>query len=515
MNSHETPGKENAFFEIREVRKEYPGVQALNNVSLKINKHDVIGFAGENGAGKSTLLKIISGVEKPVSGKMFLEGKSYDPENFREANVLGVSMVFQEQNLVQNLTVFENLFLSHEERFQRAGTLRKRYMISEASKYLKSFGLHIDPRREVFHYSFHERQMLEIIRAFVVADMYGIETPLILLDEPTAALPEKERELLLGRIKEFSTRATFIFVSHRLSELMTACNRIVVLKDGEVVGEVDPEISQEKEIHPLMVGRSLSEDTYKVNDQKDFEGTEKPVLKVRNLSRKGRYNSVSLEVRGGEILGIGGLIGSGKKYLGETLFGIGAPSQGEIIVDGHVITKTSIRKMPKLKIGYVPAERKEFGIIGLSSVGDNLTITRFDEFSSKIGFIENKKESKLIEEGIQKFRIKARSKDLCFSLSGGNQQKIVLTKWIMKNLDILILDNPTRGIDVGAKEEIYAFLREAAESNLAIILITDDLLELIGLSNKILIMKDGNVSLVVEADKNRKPTEQELVKDMV
>jgi len=509
--------KENSkiLFEIKGIDRNYPGVQALKDVTFDINKNDVIGFAGENGAGKSTLLKLIAGVEPPDKGEMFLEGKKYAPQSFREANILGVSMVFQEQNLVQSLTVYENLFLSHEKRFQVAGTLKKRQMISEAKRYLESFGLDIDPRKEVSRYSFHERQMLEIIRAFVIADMYKIETPLILLDEPTAALPEKEREILLDRIKSFSNKATFIFVSHRLSELMNACNRILILKDGQLVGEVDPEVSEEREIHPLMVGRELSADTYRVEDQKEFNGDEDPVLRVRNLSKKGLYDSVSLEVRRGEILGIGGLIGSGKKFLGETLFGVGEPTEGEIIIDGHSVPKTTIRNMTKLRVGYVPSERKENGIIGLSTVANNLTITRFSEFSSRLGFINNRQESKLIKEGIEKFRIKATSEDLCFSLSGGNQQKIVLTKWIMKNLDILILDNPTRGIDVGAKEEIYTFIREAANKNLAIILITDDLLELIGLSNRIVIMKDGNISLIVDADKRHKPTEQELIRDMV
>ncbi|MFA6977633.1 MAG: ATP-binding cassette domain-containing protein, partial [Mesotoga sp.] len=297
--------------------------------------------------------------------------------------------------------------------------------------------------------------------------------------------------------------------------LMNACNRILILKDGQLVGEVDPELSEEREIHPLMVGRELSADTYRVHDQRDFNGDEDPVLRVRNLSKKGLYNSVSLEVRRGEILGIGGLIGSGKKFLGETLFGVGEPTEGDIIIDGHPVSRATIRNMTKRRVGYVPSERKENGIIGLSTVADNLTITRFGEFSSRLGFINNRQEFKLIKEGIEKFRIKATSEDLCFSLSGGNQQKIVLTKWIMKNLDILILDNPTRGIDIGAKEEIYTFIREAANKNLAIILITDDLLELIGLSNRIVIMKDGNISLIVDADKRRKPTEQELVRDMV
>ncbi|MFW6122129.1 MAG: ATP-binding cassette domain-containing protein, partial [Petrotogales bacterium] len=287
------------------------------------------------------------------------------------------------------------------------------------------------------------------------------------------------------------------------------------LKDGKMVGEVNPECCEEKDIHPLMVGRTLSSDTYRIHEQREMTGKEKSVLKARDLSKQGICKSVSVEVKEGEILGIGGLIGSGKKVLGEILFGIKKRDKGEIIVDGHPVKKLNIQNMTKLSVGYVPAERKDFGIINLATVGENITITRLDEFSNSLGILDFKKENKLIEEGIEKFRIKAKKGDVCYSLNGGNQQKIVLTKWIMKNLDLLILDNPTRGIDVGAKEEIYAFIREAAKNNLAIILISDDLLELIGLSNRIAVMKDGKVLQIVDAGKNKKPTEKELVKDMV
>ena len=205
-------GKNDVYFETVGIDKKYPGVRALNDVTLKVRKNEILGIAGENGAGKSTLLKIISGVEHSDSGKMFLRENEYHPSNFREANILGVSMVFQEQNLIPNLNVYENIFLSHEERFKRLGFLNKRKMIAEAERYLKSFGIDVDPRKTLKTYSFHERQMLEIIRAFVIADMYGVETPLILLDEPTAGLPDDERDILLKKIRDFSAKGVIIFV---------------------------------------------------------------------------------------------------------------------------------------------------------------------------------------------------------------------------------------------------------------------------------------------------------------
>ncbi len=505
-----------SYFEIKNIEKEYPGVQALDGVSLEVNKNDIIGFAGENGAGKSTLLKIIAGVEPPHSGEMYRNGKLYKPRNFREANLLGVSMVFQEQNLVPNLTVYENLFLSHESNFQQKGFLNRKKMIASAEKHLANFGLDIDPKKEIIKYSFHERQMLEIIRAFVVSEMYNIDTPLILLDEPTAGLQEKERDLLLEKIQNFAERSTIIFVSHRLSELIETCNRITVLKDGKVVSEVDPKTTTEEEIHPMMVGRLLKGDTYNVQEQRELDQEQSDiVLDVSDLGSKNEYESVNLTLKRGEILGIGGLLGSGKKEVGEILYGIGEYDHGKITINDEDVEKPNIRKMIDAKIGYVPSDRKELGIIGTLSVKWNLVLPTLKEISSNRVFVDKKKEKKLVKDGIQKFKIKAHENDFCYALSGGNQQKIVLTKWIMKDLDVLILNNPTRGIDVGAKEEIYMFLREAAKNDLAIILITDDLPELIGLSNLIIIMKDGQIVSKFDAGKDNKPSEEELVQHMV
>ena len=509
-------GKNDVYFETVGIDKKYPGVRALNDVTLKVRKNEILGIAGENGAGKSTLLKIISGVEHSDSGKMFLRENEYHPSNFREANILGVSMVFQEQNLIPNLNVYENIFLSHEERFKRLGFLNKRKMIAEAERYLKSFGIDVDPRKTLKTYSFHERQMLEIIRAFVIADMYGVETPLILLDEPTAGLPDDERDILLKKIRDFSAKGVIIFVSHRLSELMELCDRIVVLKDGKLVGEVLPSNSTEKNIHSLMVGRELSADLYRVKKQRTNIEKENVVMKLEGLTKKGEFESISIELRKGEILGIGGLIGSGKKELGELLFGIGKIDEGKISINGNSIDKSNIRRMVKIGIGYVPAERKEYGIISTLSVAWNISMPSLNDLRYGIlGFLSGKKEDVLVENAIKKFHVKASKRDICYSLSGGNQQKVVIAKWMIKKLSILIMDNPTRGIDVGAKEEIYGFIRQMSDNGLSIILISDDLLELIGLSNRIIIMKDGKITKIVDAKPNKKPSEEELVRAMV
>ena len=505
-----------AYFETRSLDKKYPGVHALDSLSLKVRKNEILGLAGENGAGKSTLLKIISGVEAPDSGQMFLDGKEYRPYNFRQANILGVSMVFQEQNLISNLRVYENMFLSHEERFRRLGFLNRKLMITQTQKYLDSFELKIDASRQLSNYSFHERQMLEIVRAFIISDMYGVGTPVVLLDEPTAALPDEEREILIEKIRVYSERAVAVFVSHRLSELTDLCDRIAVLRDGKLVGEVIPSSSTETDIHTLMVGRTLSKDLYRVHEQREDTLKEDVVLDVKDLSVRGEFEGVTFTLGKGEILGVGGLLGSGKTELGETIFGIGKVDSGQITINGSAVKKPTISKMMQHKVGYVPAERKEHGLIYLLPVGWNMSLPSLNRVShGPLGVLNEKKERALIDGAMERFAVKAKPADTCYSLSGGNQQKVVVAKWMVKNLDILILDNPTRGIDVGAKEEIYEFIREIANKGVSILLITDDLLELIGLSNRIMIMKDGVVSMVMGAASEDKPSEEELVKHMV
>jgi len=510
-----TQSQTRAYFETEGLDKQYPGVHALQDFSLTIGKNEILGLAGENGAGKSTLLKILSGVQPSDSGTMYFNGKVYHPHSFRHANTLGVSMVFQEQNLISNLTVYENMYLSHEEQFRRYGFLNRGAMIRQTQKYLDDFELDVRANRTLGSYSFHERQMLEIIRAFIISDMYGVETPLVLLDEPTAALPDSEREVLIEKIRVYSSRASTVFVSHRLSELTELCDRIAVLRDGQLVGEVVPSSCTESDIHTLMVGRTLSTDLYRVHEQNETP-RQRVVLKVAGLSKRGEYQDVDFDLHEGEILGIGGLLGSGKAEVGESLFGMGRPDAGTIAIDGKTIHRPTVGRMMKHRIGYVPAERKQHGLILLLQVGWNLSLPSLKKVSSgPLGYIRDRSEKSLIRDAIDRFAVKAQSQDLCYSLSGGNQQKVVVAKWMVKNLDILILNNPTRGIDVGAKEEIYAFIRQIVDRGVSILLISDDLLEVIGLSNRIIIMKDGKISSTIEAPSDGKPSEEELVRHMV
>jgi ribose transport system ATP-binding protein len=297
--------------------------------------------------------------------------------------------------------------------------------------------------------------------------------------------------------------------------MINHCDRILVMRDGKLVGGVDPEIAEEHELHTMMVGREVSRDIYNTENQND-DYQETKALKIKNLTKDGVFENININLNKGMILGVGGLVGCGKRDLGKNIFGVDKYHDGSILVNGEIVKKGNISEMVKHRVGYVPAERKGFGIIEYLPVSWNMSLPSIFNISGKGTFKVNKeKEKNLVDKYIKRFRIKARPEDMCFSLSGGNQQKVVIAKWIAKNLDVLILDNPTRGVDVGAKEEIYILLREIVKEGVSILMITDDLLELIGLSNKIVIMKEGKISEFSDAKKDNKPREKDLVQHMV
>jgi len=501
--------------EVENVTKSFPGVLALDDVSVTINKGEIVGIAGENGAGKSTLLNIIAGIYRPDSGSLMLRSRPYAPASYQQANKNGVFMVFQEQGLIPSIYVYENLFLANEEQFITNGILNKKRMISHAKEAMRDLNLDIDPTKLTWSYSFHERQMIEISRAFTLAKVLNIEIPLILLDEPTSGLSDAEIEKLFHKVGEFSDRASFLFISHRLSELITLCGRIYIFKDGRNIQSLNTETTTEDNIHEYMVGRKRESKFYREDHQVNDVGKE--IFSVNSLSKKGSFEKINLGLRKKEIVGIGGVVGCGKTELGLCLAGIEKFDSGDISIEGNRISKVTLKNMMKREIGYVPGDRKNEGIIGYLPVNWNVTLPSIPDI--KLGglpLINTKMENEITNQFIDKFRIKTpRISTMCYSLSGGNQQKVLMSKWIAKNLKVIILDNPTRGIDVGAKEEIYTILRELTEQGLSIILITDDLLELIGLSNRIIIMKDGLITNEFNSPPENKTTESELVKYMV
>ena len=374
----------------------------------------------------------------------------------------------------------------------------------------------VDPLQVTGEYPFHTRQLIEIAKAFILGEFFGIEHPVILLDEPTAALGDKEVELLFSDVRRFTDRASFVLVTHRLSEFLDLCDRLYLLKDGRKVGEVQSEGTEESDLHKMMVGRVRDEEYYQEDRQKPPEDPSDIVLAVRNLNGAGLKN-VSMELARGEILGVGGLIGDGKESLVDAIVGSEPfATDGEVIVKGETLPVAGrLNKCISLDVGYVPKERKLEGIIPFLSVAINITLVALDKCITA-GVIMPRRERKLAAEMIDKLQIKASSaRQLTNFLSGGNQQKIVIAKWLARGVDILILDNPTRGVDVGVKEEIYSLLRDLTDQGVSVLLLSDDLLELIGLSNRILIIRGGEITTIRLAPPDDKPTEEELVKCML
>lgn len=500
------------------VSKRFGDVSVLDGVDFEVRERQVIGIIGENGAGKTTLFNIISGIVQADAGEMAFRGAPFRPRSYHEASKLGISRVFQEQALIPNVHVYENLLLSHEALFSTGGQwIDKKRMISVAQQMIDSAGLDIDVRRPTASYSFSKRQLIEIARACIVpTEIRGIEHPVVLLDEPTSALEKSDDQVFRALINRLRSRASIVFVSHRLTEVLELSNVIYVLKDGKLMAKVDPKDADERMLHGLMVGREREADYYHETAQVQAAGNAF-ALRVHDLSCLGEYENISLDVRQGEVVGIGGLMNSGKSAVGKGIAGIKAPDSGTVTLADDAPEKPVIRRMIGRGLGYVPAERLLEGMIGRFTAAWNLSLAGgADKFAGRLGLWRTKHEEDVTREYISSLSIKARGpRDICSTLSGGNQQKIVLARWLCRDPRLLVLDNPTRGVDAGAKEEIYSLIRRLTAKGVAILLITDDLLELIGLSNRVAIMRHGRIAQIVDAPIDGKPTERELVSAML
>ncbi len=502
------------LLEIRNIGKSFGGVRALSGVSLTLRKGEVIGLVGENGAGKSTLLKTISGNLRPDSGALLVNGRDVSLRNYADANREGIFHIYQDLALIPTLSVYENMLLAHEGAFSRFGVVDNRAMLRHVTDLLAEFGHErIDASRKVETYDLSTRQVIEIIKSFALAKLAGIESPVMLLDEPTAALTGDEVEFLMRLIQATRERAAIIYVSHRLSEVIEISDRLYVLKDGAMVAELPATGLAENRLHELMVGRTRDEFFYCEHKQQEPQG--EVVLEVGGLSRTGSFADVAFNLRGGEILGVAGLLGSGKSDLGGVLAGALSGATGTIRVGGTIVPKNlSIRVMSDLGIGYLPPDRRD-GVIPPLSVASNMSLARLTRHGERY-WLNLAGERRDAVEFVATLGIKTAGIDAQIStLSGGNQQKVLLARWLLRQTKVLILDNPTNGVDAGAKEEIYGVLRRIAAEGVGILLVSDDLLELIGLSNRILVMRGGTLVREVPAPPNGKPGEVELVADMV
>lgn len=493
--------------------KSYRHVDALNDVSISID-HDVIGIVGENGAGKSTLVKLLTGVIQPDSGDVFINDEQVLFDNPLDAASKGVSLVHQEQKVIANLYGYENLFIGREGEFSRGGVVNHDAMRQAANDVVEELGIPIDVGKKVKQYSFDERQLLEIARAFHISQ--SGTNPIILLDEPTAALEKSGRDLLFDLIHDLKGEASFIFISHELDEVLEVSDYIYVLKDGVLVNEYDIEEATADRLERAMVGRDLSEEYYRSTEQISQESLGTTLLSVDGVAVGDELGPLSLEVRSGEIFGIVGVEGSGKERFGRLLAGDIQPDEGSVAIDGTEIIPHTVSKMVESGVGYIPKERQSEGLLLFQPVKQNISLASIRQMYGKLPFFDPDSEREMATEAVEELDIKTPDIDtLVRSLSGGNQQKVVLGRWLARDTDVLIMDNVTRGIDVGAKEEVYRLCRELAASGRAIVFIGDELPEVIGLSNRIGVFRKGNLDHIVDAAPGDKPPEENLIQKMI
>jgi ribose transport system ATP-binding protein len=501
-----------AALALRHVEKRFPGVHALKDVSIDIRPGEVVGLIGENGAGKSTLMKILSGVYQPDGGEILLDGKQVRLQSAAQAMSLGIGMVFQEQSLLPNLTVGENIYLGNEGRFTRFGIVDWRALYSAASQQLAKVQVAVDPRTRAAELDFATRQMVELAKALTLEDQAPGHL-VILLDEPTSVLERADIEILFARVRALRSRASFIFVSHRLDEILELSDRVYVMKDGAVVAELPAAEAEVHQLHQLMVGRGLQTEYYREPLQRPFK--DEVVLEAQGLGLEGGYQGVDFQLHAGEILGIAGVIGSGREELARTLAGFAPHDRGSLVLNGRKVRFTSPAEAVDAGIGYIPRERRVEGLVLFLSVAANITLGNLASLT-RHGLIDIGRERQLAKDWVERLKVRTPGIDaLCLNLSGGNQQKVVLAKWLNAKARVLVLDHPTRGLDVGAKEEVYELVRAVTAEGIAVILTSDTLEETIGLSHTVIVMRDGAVSHRVDASPGRKPAQVDLIEHMV
>jgi ribose transport system ATP-binding protein len=487
---------------VRDLRKAFPGTQALGGVSLQIRPGEIVGIVGENGAGKSTLLKILAGLQQPDSGEILVRGERAAFRSVREATQIGISMVSQEQSLLPNISVAENVFLGNESNFVRFGTIDWPRLREAARQRLHHVGSDVDPRSPTWRLSFSERQTVELARVMALQDRQDGRA-LIILDEPTSVLTRGEVERLFTIMRDIKRSASLVFVSHRLDEVLEITDRIYVLRDGKVAGDLVTGSTNAAELQRLMVGRELHHQYYRENLQTGAGAD--TVVKAEHLESRGAFAGVSFEVRSGEVLALCGVVGSGCEAVIRTLAGLRRPSSGRVTLGGAPWTCANPEQASRRGIGYIPSERGREGLIGPLSIAHNVTLARPSLISS-LGLLSPRRERSLVLSWIDKLRIRCPGPYVAAaSLSGGNQQKVVLAKWLATNVKLLLLDHPTRGIDIGAKEEVYQIIRGLTAQGMGIVLVSDTLEEAIGLSDRLVCMRDGSVTAVLDAPPGAKP----------
>jgi len=470
---------------MKDIDKSFPGVKALDKAYIDVLPGEVHALLGENGAGKSTFVKILTGVYQPDGGKIIYKGKEITIPDPLSAQKLGISIIFQEFNLFPHLTVAQNIFINREPKTKTRILLDEKKINKMAKEQLGIIHLDIDPQRKVSSLSVAEQQMVEIVKAI------SFKSEILVMDEPTAALTEAEIEDLFAVIKQLKASGVgIIYISHRLEELKHIADRVTVMRDGHYIKTVNYRDTTIPELVKMMVGRPITE-IYPKRTHKPG----KVMLEVKNLNQGKRLKNISFNVREGEVLGVAGLVGAGRTEMARAIFGADPIDSGEIYLEGKKLKITSPHDAIEKGIGYLTEDRKRNGLALGLNVKDNIVLSSLEYFVTHLGFLNDKKITERSGELVELLRIKTPSLEQKTKfLSGGNQQKVIVAKWLCRNSKVLIFDEPTRGIDVGAKREIYELINKLTEEGVAVIMISSELPEIIGMSDRVLVMHEGTIA---------------------
>ena len=486
--------------EMKNICKSFPGVRVLEDVNLQIKPGEVHALMGENGAGKSTLMKILMGIYKADQGSIVLQGQETVIHGPKDAMSKGISMIHQELNTLLDMEVAENVFVGREilkKGFSKMKIVDLDKMREETARYFREMSIDIDPKAKMRTLSVAEMQLVEIVKAI------SLNSKIIVMDEPTSAITEKEAQVLFAQIDRLKKQGVaIIYISHKMDEIFRISDTITVLRDGEWIGTKPASELDDNSLIKMMVGRELT-DIY----PKEPALIGDVILEVKDLSRGKKVKNVSLTLRRGEVLGIAGLVGAGRSELVETIFGLYPKTGGEIFLNGKKADIKNPKEAIKNKIALITEDRKLTGLNLIASVKENISIVSLSKMSKK-GIIDKKQENEVAEKYIKELKIKTPNGNaIVGNLSGGNQQKVVLAKWLLDEPEIIIFDEPTRGIDIGAKRDIYLLINELAKEGKAVIVISSEMAEVMGISDRIAVMCEGQLKGMIQ----REEFSQELI----
>lgn len=472
---------DNILLKMKNISKSFPGVKALDKVNLELRAGEVHALLGENGAGKSTLIKVLGGIYSLDEGEIEIEGKKVSIESVHDASRNNISIIHQELVLVPYMTVAENIYLGRES--GKGFTVNISKMEKDAQKILDDLGMDIDARELVMNLPIAKQQMVEITKAV------SVNAKILVMDEPTSSISDREVENLFNIMRDLTNKGVgIIYISHKMSELEEICDRVTVMRDGEYVGTKVVKETNKDELIAMMVGRTLT--NYYV---RDFLPTDEVILKVENLKDGDKVKEVSFELRKGEIIGFAGLVGAGRSEAMQAIFGLSKDVSGDIYIEGKKVSIKEPKDAIKNGLALVPESRKEQGLYLLQDIKYNTTIEVLDDFIKNLK-VDSKKEVEITQKYIDMMATKTPSQEqIIGNLSGGNQQKVMIGRWLATNPKILILDEPTRGIDVGAKSEIYKIMNDLVKSGVSIIMISSELPEIINMSDRVYVMGAGTI----------------------